>query len=65
MPELYDLVNTYKPDIVWSDGEWGGKDDYWNSLEFLAWLFNERFVTICDLFYIQCRVVTPFIINYH
>lgn len=41
MPELYDLVNTYKPEIVWSDGEWGGHDAYWNSLEFIAWLFNE------------------------
>jgi len=44
MPEHYDLVNTYKPEIIWSDGEWGGTDAYWNSTEFIAWLFNERFV---------------------
>ena len=52
MPELYDLVNTYKPDIVWSDGEWGGNDEYWNSLEFLAWLFNERYLLVFYFIYI-------------
>ncbi len=25
MPELLELVNTYLPDILWSDGEAGGK----------------------------------------
>lgn len=40
MPELYDLVNRYKPDIVWSDGEWETNSTYWNSTEFIAWLYN-------------------------
>ncbi|KAK7066957.1 Tissue alpha-L-fucosidase [Halocaridina rubra] len=41
MPELYDLVARYVPEIIWSDGDWDAPAVYWHSKEFLAWLFND------------------------
>ena len=35
--ELYDLVQKYEPEIIWSDGEWEAHSSYWKALEFLSW----------------------------
>lgn len=40
-PQIYDLVNKYKPDVLWADGDWEASSDYWMSKDFLAWLYND------------------------
>ena len=41
MPQMKDLVERYKPSLLWTDGEWEHPSSTWRSTEFLAWLFNE------------------------
>ncbi|XP_026758114.2 tissue alpha-L-fucosidase [Galleria mellonella] len=40
-PDIKQLVNDYKPSIIWSDGDWEAYDTYWNSTDLLAWLYND------------------------
>jgi alpha-L-fucosidase len=40
-PQMKHLINTYKPDVFWTDGGWDASDTTWRSEEFLAWLYDE------------------------
>lgn len=44
LPQMKELVENYRPDIVWPDGEWDFSDKDHLSEEFLAWLYNESSV---------------------
>lgn len=58
-PQFKDLVNKYAPDILFADGEWEHKDDFWRSGELLTWLFEESpckdEVLINDRWFKGCR----------
>ncbi|MCY1721385.1 alpha-L-fucosidase [Prolixibacteraceae bacterium Z1-6] len=41
IPQMKDLVTSYEPDILWTDGEWDHPSEKWKSTEFLAWLYND------------------------
>ena len=41
IPQMKDLVTRYKPDVLWTDGEWDHPSEKWKSTTFLSWLFNE------------------------
>ncbi len=59
-PQFKELVTKYKPDLLFADGEWEMKDDYWKSGELLTWLFEEsvckdKEVLINDRWFKGCR----------
>jgi alpha-L-fucosidase len=41
LPQAKDLNLKYKPDLIWSDGDWEANSSYWKSPELLAWMYNE------------------------
>jgi alpha-L-fucosidase len=41
IPQFRELVNRYKPSVIFADGEWIMDDTAWKSEEILAWLFND------------------------
>lgn len=40
-PEIRELVEKYEPHVIFADGNWEANSTYWQSPEFLAWLYNE------------------------
>lgn len=41
IPQLKELVTTFEPEILWSDGDWVASSQYWDSENILSWLYNE------------------------
>jgi len=44
IPQMKELIERYRPSLLYADGEWDHPSDLWRSTEFLAWLFNESSV---------------------
>ena len=40
-PQMKELINTYQPDVFWTDGDWDATENTWKSKEFLSWVYNE------------------------
>ncbi len=40
-PQFKDVVNRYKPSIIFSDGEWDISSEAWRSAELISWLYND------------------------
>lgn len=40
-PQAKYLINTYQPDVFWTDGDWDASAETWKSQELLAWMYNE------------------------
>jgi alpha-L-fucosidase len=38
--QVKELVQLYKPDILWLDGEWDYPSDFWKTKELVAWFYN-------------------------
>lgn len=42
LPQLRELVLNYRPALIFADGgEWDFGEEFWQTREFLAWLYNE------------------------
>ena len=40
IPQFRDLVSTYQPDVLFTDGEWYNTAEDWHARELIAWYYN-------------------------
>ncbi|MBS5480144.1 MAG: alpha-L-fucosidase, partial [Clostridiales bacterium] len=44
IPQMKELVEAYRPNLLFTDGEWSYTSEQWHSLDFITWLYNESSV---------------------
>jgi len=44
IPQMKELVERYKPDVLWTDGEWDYPSEIFRSTSFLDWLYSSSSV---------------------
>lgn len=44
IPQMKEIIERYKPDIFWTDGDWQHTQETWKTESFLDWLFEESIV---------------------
>ncbi len=40
IPQFKELVGTYRPDLLFTDGEWFNSAEQWHARELISWYFN-------------------------
>jgi alpha-L-fucosidase len=40
IPQFKELISTYKPSLIFSDGEWDHPASTWHSVELISWYYN-------------------------
>ncbi len=40
IPQFKDLISTYKPSVVFTDGEWFNSAEDWHAKELISWYYN-------------------------
>jgi alpha-L-fucosidase len=41
IPQFKEVVGTYKPDLIFSDGEWFNSAEQWNARQLIAWYYDQ------------------------
>ena len=40
-PQWMDLIDNYKPEVFWCDGDWTADPDQWGTRQLLAYMYND------------------------